>query len=54
MDNKKYGMAELLAEFGDQFDKYEEQHAEKQDEVVEEPEKLEEEKYEESIASKKD
>ena len=47
MDNKKYGMAELLAEFGDQFDKYEEQHAEKQDEVVEEPEKPEEEKQQE-------
>ena len=33
MENKKYTMAELLAEFGDGFDKMEEE--EKQEEVIE-------------------
>lgn len=37
MENKKYGMAELLAEFGDQFDSYRELHRVPEDEV-EQPE----------------
>ena len=47
MENKKYGMAELLAEFGDGFDNYQELHRVPEDEEVVEQEETHEEVKEE-------
>ncbi len=41
MENKKYGMADLLAEFGDQFDNYRELHFVPDDETVSQEEQVE-------------
>ena len=41
MENQKYGMAELLAEFGDQFDSYKELHRVPEDEEIVQEEQVE-------------
>ena len=55
MEEKKYGMAELLAEFGDGFDQMEEPEEEKKEEVVvvEEPKEKVVEMKDQTIKCKK-
>ena len=53
MENKKYGMAELLAEFGDGFDKMEEESTEVEEIQVVESEKKEDTLHDITIKCKK-